>query len=55
MSQGKAYTLRPRLKPVIVIIDRPLLKRIDKAAAALGVNRSVFIRQAAEEKLVTRG
>ncbi len=40
-----------KLKPVIVVIDKPLLKRIDKAAAALGINRSVFIRQAAEQKL----
>lgn len=40
-----------KLKPVIVVIDRPLLKRIDKASKALGINRSVFIRQAAEAKL----
>ena len=40
-----------KLKPVIVVIDKALLKRIDKAAAALGVNRSVFIRQAAERQL----
>lgn len=51
MSQGKAYTLKPRLKPVLIVIDRPLLKRIDKAAAKLGINRSVFIRQAAEARL----
>lgn len=44
-----------KLKPVIVVIDKALLKRIDKAATKLGVNRSVFIREAAEEKLVARG
>ena len=50
-SKPKSYTLNRRLKPIIVVIDRPLLKRIDKASEKLGVNRSVFIRQAAEEKL----
>jgi metal-responsive CopG/Arc/MetJ family transcriptional regulator len=40
-----------KLKPVIVVIDKPLLKRIDKAATKLGINRSVFIRMAAEAKL----
>jgi metal-responsive CopG/Arc/MetJ family transcriptional regulator len=51
VDKSRNYTLKPRLKPVIVVIDRPLLKRIDKAAEKLGINRSVFIRQAAEAKL----
>lgn len=40
-----------KLKCVQVVIDRKLLKRIDKAAKAIGINRSLFIRAAAEAKL----
>jgi metal-responsive CopG/Arc/MetJ family transcriptional regulator len=43
-----------KLKPVIVVIDKPLLKRIDKAAAALGMNRSQLIRAAMERELEVR-
>jgi metal-responsive CopG/Arc/MetJ family transcriptional regulator len=39
------------LKRVIVVIDRALLKRIDRAAKQAKVNRSVFIRSAVERQL----
>jgi hypothetical protein len=39
------------MKPVTVKWDEELLERIDAGAAELGVTRSEWLRQAAEEKL----
>jgi len=36
---------------IMVIIDRELLKRIDSAAKKAKLNRSAFLRAAAEAKL----
>ena len=36
---------------IMIVVDRELLKRIDRAAKKAKLNRSAFIRQAAEAKL----